>query len=369
MGEQCSVCGVPVAGASILYTPDGRIVCPACFSKIAPVTDVGRAPWRTFAIAGGVIGAIPFAVNFSTSSSTTVNGEVTSFVYRDWIAVAAGVVAIMLGAIAVAAARKEQLQRGLAFAAGIGVVLLGGVQIARGFGVFADPGSSGGSQTSMSITTTRDEPTLETPQNCADGQACLDLGLALSRTERLASAHMAFERACELGSSPGCFNAGQKFLELDPPALAKAEPWLIKACDKRDGLACANLGRIYATDGPTKDMEKAKVAFEKSCGDGNWGEGCELLGMVFDQGLDGKQDFVKARSWFEEACTRGRGDSCFFLGQLRRNALGGPKDAEGAMAAYTDGCNKGNQDACKAMEEKPAAPPAKKKNAKKKKGR
>jgi len=369
MGEQCSGCGVPVAGASVLYTPDGRIVCPGCFSKIAPVTDSGRAPWRTFAIAGGVIGAIPFAVNFSSSSYTTVNGEVTNFVYRDWIAVAAGVVAIMLGAIAVAAARKEQLQRSLAFAAGIGVVLLGGAQIARGFGVFASPGSSGGSQTSMSITTTRDEPTTtETPETCASGQACLDLGLELSRTNHPASAHMAFERACELGSSPGCFNAGQKYLEQDPPALAKAEPWLIKACDKRDGLACANLGRIYATDGPTKDLEKAKVAFEKSCGDGNWGEGCELLGMVYDQGLDGKQDFEKARSWFEQGCARARGDSCFFVGQLRRNGLGGPKDEEGAMTAYTDGCNRGNQDACKAMEEKPAAAPAKK-TTKKKKGK
>jgi hypothetical protein len=358
----------------MLYTPDGRIVCPSCFNRIPPVVDTGRAPWRTFSIAGAVIGAIPFGVNFSTSKSTTFNGRVTSFEYRDWIAVAAGVVAITLGGIALAAARKEQLQRALAFAAGIGVMLLGGVQIARGMGVFAAPSDAGSqSNTSMSITTTVDEPgPTATPETCADGQACLDLGLELSRTNHPASAQMAFERACELGSSPGCFNAGQHFLELSPPNVVKAEPWLAKACDKGDELACNNLGRVYATDGPTQNVEKAKAAFAKAC-DKAWAESCELLGIVYDQGLDGKQDFEKARPLFEKGCAGGRADSCFFIGQMRLKGLGGPKDHEGAVTAFQDGCTRGNTDACNALEaataKAPAPAPAKKttkKTAKKK---
>jgi hypothetical protein len=133
------MCGAAVSGKDVLYAPDGRVVCGACFAKLDPAAGAAGPPWRGFAIAGGIAGAIPFAIHMATTSMTTMNGEVTSFVYRDWIAVACGVIAITLGAITIGAARKEQLRRGLAFAAGIGIALLGALQIARGFGVFEDP--------------------------------------------------------------------------------------------------------------------------------------------------------------------------------------------------------------------------------------
>ena len=142
LGDPCSSCGVAVRGANVLYAPDGRIVCPTCFGKLDPNLEAAKPRWRTFALAGAVVGAVPFALQMSSSSFTTVNGQVTSFVYRDWLAIMCGVVALVLGGITVVLARREHLQRALAFAAAIAIVALGAGQIARGVGVFAQPPSS-----------------------------------------------------------------------------------------------------------------------------------------------------------------------------------------------------------------------------------
>lgn len=152
MGETCSVCGTAVSGSDVLYAPDGSIVCPTHFAALEPVVDSGGSSWRMAAIAGAIVGAIPFLVHASTSSVTMFNGEVTSFVYRDWIAVIGGFIAATLGLLALVAARRAKRQRALAFAAGAAVLVLGVGQIARGFGVFASPGHAD-SSSSFSITT------------------------------------------------------------------------------------------------------------------------------------------------------------------------------------------------------------------------
>ena len=151
MEETCAVCGTALARSDILYAPDGRVVCPKHFAEIDLSAGGTSPPWRISAIAGGIVGAIPFGIHVSSSSMSTVNGHVTSFVYRDWIAVICGVIAMICGVLTVVAARKEQLRRALAFAAGIGVLALGGVQIARGFGVFESPGNYSDNSTSMSV--------------------------------------------------------------------------------------------------------------------------------------------------------------------------------------------------------------------------
>ena len=323
-------------------------------------TDGARPPWKTFAIAGGVVGAIPFAVHFANTSSTTVNGEVTSFVYRDWVAVACGVVAIMLGVIATAMARNEQLQRGLAFAAGIGVILLGGAQIARGFGVFEDPGgsSSSGSHTSVSIETTH-APVVEqapepkgdpkSPETCPDADVCFDLALALEKTDPAGSTK-AYARSCELGANNGCFNTGFDYTHQQPPDNVKALRYFKLACDNDHAAACNEIGRIVGTgDGGQKvDFAVANEMFEKSCNLGD-AQGCANLGIMYDQGSGVKQDATKARELYEKGCEGKISNACFNLGLFREKGLGGKKDIAGAKSAYTEACDQGDDDACKKL--------------------
>ena len=348
----------------MLYAPDGRTVCPACAAALPPIGPPDRPPWRMFATAAGVVAAIPFAIHMSSSSSTTVNGHVTSFVYRDWIAVGCGVVAIALGLIALGAARKEQLQRALAFAAGIGVLLLGGAQIARGFGVFADPGKSADSSSSVSIvdheakTPGQPKGDPNSPDTC-DPDDCFDLGLKLEETDPL-NATKAFARACDAGSLGGCYNVGFDYSHREPVDIAKAVTFYKKACDNGHAGACNELGLIamLGTAGE-KDAAQAKTMWEKACDGGN-GQACGNLGIMYDQGEGATQDKAKAREMFEKGCfgvaeENANKEACYNAGVDRSKGIGGAPDPEGAIAAYDKACKAGVDDACKNLEAKKAA--------------
>jgi len=93
---------------------------------LAGAQEAAQPKWMGVAIAGAVAGAVPFMMHAATRSSTSVNGVVTSFVNRDWIAVICGVVAIPLGVMALWLGRSS-LIRMQASAAGIAIALLGGV--------------------------------------------------------------------------------------------------------------------------------------------------------------------------------------------------------------------------------------------------
>lgn len=87
-------------------------------------------------IVGLVALALPFLVSTASSSSSTVDGEVVSFVYRDWTAVGGGVVAVACGAISLLLLRRtvNKLPR---IAIAVALLAIGGFHIARGFGVMA----------------------------------------------------------------------------------------------------------------------------------------------------------------------------------------------------------------------------------------
>jgi len=115
-----------------MYTADGRAVCTKCFGNMDAANAAALAgPSRKFAVAGWVVGAIPF---FAHAETLTVNAS--GAVYRDYVAVACGIAATVLGGLALRAAPKEQPQRKTAMTGGFIALGLGLFQIARGFGVF-----------------------------------------------------------------------------------------------------------------------------------------------------------------------------------------------------------------------------------------
>src|SRR5258705_10659198 len=95
-----------------------------------------KAGDKPLMILGAIAGAVPFIISSTSTSSTTVNGVVTSFTYRDNVALAGGAVAAVCGLIAVALAVKNK--GGAArIGAALAVLALGGYQVARGLGVVA----------------------------------------------------------------------------------------------------------------------------------------------------------------------------------------------------------------------------------------
>lgn len=92
------------------------------------------APDRTkpALVIGGAAALLPFVIHASSSSVTTVNGVVTEASYRDNVALACGVVAIVTGVIAAALARRPGMRPQLVGA--LVIIALGVWQILRGIG-------------------------------------------------------------------------------------------------------------------------------------------------------------------------------------------------------------------------------------------
>ncbi|OKA47638.1 hypothetical protein BI180_00595 [Helicobacter pylori] len=72
-----------------------------------------------------------------------------------------------------------------------------------------------------------------------------------------------------------------------------------------------------------------------------------LLGMLsYD-----KQDFSKAKGYFEKACDLNNGGGCSNLGVLYQNGEGVEKNLIKATYFYSKACKLGEQLACKALKE------------------
>ncbi len=64
-----------------------------------------------------------------------------------------------------------------------------------------------------------------------------------------------------------------------------------------------------------------------------------------------KQDFSKARKYFEKACDLNNGGRCSNLGVLYQNGQGVEKDLIKAAYFYSKACKLGNQKACEVLKE------------------
>lgn len=87
-------------------------------------------------IAGIVVGALPFICNFSTTSSSSVNGRITSFQQIDYAAIALGIIAILIALSTIRLWSQTppdilMKRRGL-FAV---ILALGAFQLVRGLGI------------------------------------------------------------------------------------------------------------------------------------------------------------------------------------------------------------------------------------------
>ena len=298
---------------------------------------------RSVMLLGLVVGAVPFAITSSSQSFSSVNGQLTSFTYRDNIALGGGAVAAVCGIVALILALKNKT--GIArIAAAVGVLALGGIQIARGVGVFAERPIV----QDHSLHTDIPEPPKEAePKQCADGKACDQEGVALVKSGKGPEAMKVLARGCELGGGAACFDAGVMLGEgigvaKDP---AKAAVLYDKACTIGHPDACMNLGVQYQNGiGVAKDEPKAVTLFAKGCEAGT-AMSCSNLGIVTRDGIGLKADMVKAREAFAKACDGKYGAGCEDLGLLYVKDKSKAEQAK-AAAAFEKGCDVDEMQCC-----------------------
>ena len=88
-------------------------------------------------IAGIVIAALPFLCSFSTTSSSSINGQVTSFQQTDFVAIGAGIIAILIGLSTTRlwsqTSPDDLMKRRIV---SVVILALGAFQVLRGLGIF-----------------------------------------------------------------------------------------------------------------------------------------------------------------------------------------------------------------------------------------
>ncbi|GAA9601137.1 hypothetical protein UBN86_14680 [Helicobacter pylori] len=100
-----------------------------------------------------------------------------------------------------------------------------------------------------------------------------------------------------------------------------------------------------------QDFSKARKYFEKAC-DLNNGRGCNDLGELYYNGEDVEKNSIKATQFYSKACDLDNGLGCGALGVLYYNGQGVEKDLIKAAQYISKACKLGDQKACEALKEK-----------------
>ncbi|UOS26793.1 sel1 repeat family protein [Helicobacter pylori] len=99
-----------------------------------------------------------------------------------------------------------------------------------------------------------------------------------------------------------------------------------------------------------QDFSKAKGYFEKACGLNNGG-GCGGLGSLYHNGEGVKEDSKKVAYLYSRACELKEGDGCGALGGLYYNGDGVKQDSKKADALFEKACKLGYKKACEMIKE------------------
>ncbi len=82
-----------------------------------------------------------------------------------------------------------------------------------------------------------------------------------------------------------------------------------------------------------QNFSKAKKYFEKAC-ELKDGGGCDALGHLYDDGKGVEKNSKKAAQFYSKACDLKDGDGCFNLGMSYHSGEGVEKDFKKALALY-----------------------------------
>ncbi|MBQ1845820.1 MAG: sel1 repeat family protein [Desulfovibrio sp.] len=193
-----------------------------------------------------------------------------------------------------------------------------------------------------------------------DPMALLALGKAYrdgsAGAQDLRRAHECFLKAGEQGDAEALFLAGQDFEEgLGAPR----DPGSALDCYRKAGklgLARAKFaaGRLLMEGlGAPRDTAKAEVLLvegaSRSAEEASGPDGARLaalLGIFYHDGRLGRQDFAKARAWFEKAAALGSGQAMNNLGFYFQEGLGGlERDEAKALELYRKAADAGDREA------------------------
>ncbi|MGL2738338.1 tetratricopeptide repeat protein [Helicobacter pylori] len=99
-----------------------------------------------------------------------------------------------------------------------------------------------------------------------------------------------------------------------------------------------------------QDFSKARKYFERAC-DLNISGGCGALGDLYDDGKGVEKNLIKAAQFYSKACELKESDGCGALGALYYNGDGVKQDSKKAVALFEKACKLGYKKACEMLKE------------------
>lgn len=182
-----------------------------------------------------------------------------------------------------------------------------------------------------------------------DHGACADVAERVRDTgESMSTALALAQRACQKGSSKGCYILASMLFrgegcEADE---ARAEANYRLACDEDYGDACNDLGILHhEVAGTAAKDPRIKELYRKACDHGS-STGCFSLGMLFETGEDVIANATSAFKLYAKACQGGHGQACYKAALAYRDGRGVIADVYRSQEFLRRACKAGFKKAC-----------------------
>ncbi len=186
---------------------------------------------------------------------------------------------------------------------------------------------------------------------CAGGdvEACFTEGMKAFKADDHPLALKLLDQSCSGGHLRACGPFGVMHAEGRgvPVNLTKAYELFASACKARSPGGCVYEGRALLNGaGVKQDRALGLKQMQTGCELGE-GEGCYLLGTVYDYGELGVEvDFAKAATWYQKAIDAKVVTGFFGLGTLYLEGRGVEVNYELALELLDRGCRNGEVRSC-----------------------
>lgn len=107
--------------------------------------------------------------------------------------------------------------------------------------------------------------------------------------------------------------------------------------------SCTNIGSVYAM---TENYQQSILYYKRACDTFNEPKSCFNLGFDYHDGQGIRQDFAKARHYYEKACKLNIGEACNNLGFLYGEGKGVRQNNSTAKKYFGKACDLGYQTGC-----------------------
>lgn len=120
---------------------------------------------------------------------------------------------------------------------------------------------------------------------------------------------------------------------------------LFEKASKGDAQAQNSLGVMYCNgEGVRQDYKRARSWFEKAAAQG-YAKAQVNLGVMYAKGQGVRQDYARARSWYEKAAAQGNAEAIALLGAMHSNGKSVRQNRAQARKALEESAEQGNVEA------------------------